>query len=181
MTFNIADLISIGGQSSDQSGGDAYSYNAGTDNIHDCLTDNFFLDAFKNFNIGDSLDINHGGGVSTFRVTAATESLVTLSCVSFGGGQSALVADPGQALGGLLITSKVWIIETVATIGDSTTLPPATPGIVIFLKNDAANACEVFPSSGDSINASAPNASVTLNGGVAVEIVCGDFDRWLTI
>lgn len=95
-------------------------------------------------------------------------------------GQSGLTADPDQVQGGLPILSSVWIIENVAKNGDSTTLPPATPGSIVTIKNDAAKDIAVFPSPGDSINREDANVSITLPAGEAIKVASGDNERWVT-
>lgn len=67
-----------------------------------------------------------------------------------------------QALG-VPITTPFVRITTSATAGDSVTMPPAVRGNEITIANDAAaNAVNVFPAVGESINALAANAAFSL-------------------
>ena len=43
------------------------------------------------------------------------------------------------------------VIATCATAGDSVKLPVASPGTYILVRNNGANSCDVFPSSGDNL------------------------------
>lgn len=52
---------------------------------------------------------------------------------------------------------------TVASAGDSAVLPLSQPGMTVVVINDAAvNAMNIFPASGDKINALAVNAAFSL-------------------
>jgi hypothetical protein len=65
----------------------------------------------------------------------------------------------GGAQAGTAITKAMVRFTTVVTAGDSAQLPPAIPGIHITLKNATANSMNVFPQTGESINALAANAA----------------------
>lgn len=68
-------------------------------------------------------------------------------------------AGGGQA-NALALTSVINRVTTVGTAGDSVVLPVATPGLEITVINAAAaNSMNVFPASGDKINALAANAA----------------------
>lgn len=56
-------------------------------------------------------------------------------------------------------------VTVVATIGDAVKLPPAAPGLQIVVANAAANSMNIFPNTGDAINALAANAAYALAGG----------------
>ena len=63
----------------------------------------------------------------------------------------------------LLITGPMARITTVASAGDSVTMPLSVRGMEIVLVNDAAaNAANIFPALGDAINALGANAAFSL-------------------
>jgi len=92
-------------------------------------------------------------------------------------GQTASV---GSAQGGLPITTDIIEISTVGTIGDSTTLPTAQAGLVIRIINNGANACDVFPATGDDLGAGV-NTAVSLASGANITYVAYDATNWETM
>jgi hypothetical protein len=88
-------------------------------------------------------------------------------------------ADVGSAQGGLPITTGIIEISTVGTIGDSTTLPTAAAGIIVRIINNGANACDVFPASGDNAGAGVDTA-VSLAAGANITYVAYDATNWET-
>lgn len=86
-------------------------------------------------------------------------------------------ADVGSAQGGLPITTDIIEISTVGTTGDSTTLPSAEVGLEIFIINNGANACDVFPASGDNLGAGVDTAS-SLAAGNNITYVAYDATNW---
>jgi hypothetical protein len=79
---------------------------------------------------------------------AASNALTALA----GGGQTAPA-----------VVNQVSRFTTVATIADSTRLPPAVAGIVpVVIINATANSMNVFPSTGDAINNGAANAALAV-------------------
>jgi hypothetical protein len=75
-----------------------------------------------------------------------------------------ITADAGSAQGGSPLTSEINVVSTVATIGDSVTLPTAVAGLEVTIINQAANAADVFPASGGEINDAGVNTAVSLAG-----------------
>lgn len=74
-------------------------------------------------------------------------------------------------------------VTTVATIGDSVKLPKAKAGMERIVKNAAANSMNVFPASGDAINALAADAAYAVAGTKVVTFYCmvdGTWDTDLT-
>jgi hypothetical protein len=63
-------------------------------------------------------------------------------------------------------------IDTVASAGDSVSLPPAKHGLVVKVTNNTATSCNVFPYAGDAINALAADAAYALAGNKTVEFIC---------
>ena len=92
-------------------------------------------------------------------------------------------AGGGQA-NGLLLTRSFSRVSTVATANDSVKLPPAKAGAQMIVFNKAAaNSLNVFPSTGDNINALSANAAYALavtKGAMFVCTVDGTWDTLLT-
>lgn len=79
-----------------------------------------------------------------------------------GGGQSTVAN----------ITTTVTRVTTVASAGDSLTLPKAAPGLRYKIINKAAsNSMNVFPLLGDTINALSVNAAFALAATKSVELI----------
>jgi hypothetical protein len=76
----------------------------------------------------------------------------------------ALTADVGSAQGGCPLTSSFNVIAVCANAGDSVTLPAVfRAGTVVFIKNNGAASCDVFPASGDNLGAGANTAAALAN------------------
>ena len=79
-------------------------------------------------------------------------------------------AGGGQGSATALIDSYN-IITTVATTGDSVRLPDIySVNAIVFIKNDGANACDVFPASGDDLG-SGVNTAVSLAAGESISFL----------
>lgn len=88
-----------------------------------------------------------------------------------GGGQSAATN----------ITAVVTRVATVATAGDSLTLPKATVGQRYKIANAAAaNSMNVFPLSGDTINALSANTAIAMAAAKSAEFICIVAGNWTT-
>lgn len=87
----------------------------------------------------------------------------------FGSVKDGITATPsGTQTTSLLLTEQNSRVTTVASAGDGVRLPPALPGLIYSVVNDAAaNAMNVFPASaaqggvagGDKINSGSQNAA----------------------
>jgi hypothetical protein len=91
-----------------------------------------------------------GGGFQTF----SAQPNITAHA---GGGQGSAV----------LLTAMNCFLSTVASAGDSVVLPPAQPGMQVTVINQTATSANVFPSSGQSINALAVNTAFAVVGGAS--------------
>ena len=88
-----------------------------------------------------------------------------------GGGQSATPT----------ISASTTRVTTVATTGDSLTLPKAAPGLRYKVKNAAAsNSANIFPFLGDQINALSVNSAFALASAKSAEFVCITAGIWDT-
>lgn len=84
----------------------------------------------------------------------------------------------GGQTGATQITGMTARVSTVATAGDSVMLPQAIAGLEIMVINDSANAMNVFPFLGDSIDKVAVNAAVSHMGQSLVIYTCSQNGAW---
>lgn len=95
--------------------------------------------------------------------------------------QGGMVALAGGAQAGTPIQSRYNRFVTVASAADSGQLLPALPGRVCFVKNAAAaNSMNVFPQTGEVINALAANAAFGVVAGKSCEFYCITSGIWET-
>ena len=105
---------------------------------------------------------------SGFRYYPSVDSLTAHA----GGGQSS--ATP--------CTAMFNRFTTVATAADSGGLPASVAGMCVTVTNAAAaNSMNVFPASGDAINALGANAAFALAAGKTAEFVCYTAGQWHSI
>jgi hypothetical protein len=89
-----------------------------------------------------------------------------------GGGQGSATLLPAM-------TNRV---TTVASANDSVKLPPSAVGMQITVINAAAtNSMNLFPATGESINALGANAAFAVAAGKSVEAYCANLGQWHTI
>lgn len=80
------------------------------------------------------------------------------------------------------ITTQMARFTTVATAADSAVLPVSTPGMSYTVSNAAAaNSMNVFPATGEFINALAVNTAFAVVAGKTCEFVCMKAGQWHTI
>ena len=90
-------------------------------------------------------------------------------------------AGGGQA-SALQLAASINIVTTVATAADSVKLPDAIAGSVVIVKNAAAaNSMNVYPQSGEIINALAADAAYALAAAKAAVFFCGVAGTWYTV
>jgi len=107
------------------------------------------------------------GGFEALRYTELNDAVITapeanLAVTAFatGGQGSATQLDSGSN-----------VLTTVATTGDSVKLPPVfAANSVIYIKNDGANAADVFPATGDDLGAGV-NTAVSLAAGASMSFI----------
>lgn len=88
--------------------------------------------------------------------------------------QNAITAFAGGGqTGGVLLTNAFSRVTTVGTAADSVKLPGAKAGMKMVVVNAAAaNSMNVFPSSGDAINAAAADAAFAMAANKSAYFVC---------
>lgn len=89
-------------------------------------------------------------------------------------------AGGGQA-NGTAITAMTNRFVTVATIADSGTLPVSVAGMEITVINAATNSMNVFPATGEAINALGANTAFALAGGKTALFFVTTAGQWHTI
>ena len=101
-------------------------------------------------------------------LTSATNAITAFA----GGGQTSAV----------LLTTTYNRVTTVASAGDSVKLPVAKAGAEVMVYNKAAsNSLNVFPNTGDIINALSANAAYALAATKGASFVCSVDGTWDTI
>ena len=97
----------------------------------------------------------------------------TIPAALVGGGQAGAPQVRAQSMTAVIL---------VASAADSVMLPRGTPGSMVILQNAAAaNAMGVFPSPGDSINALAADAVLSVAANTTVQFCCIRPNKWATI
>jgi len=87
----------------------------------------------------------------------------------------------GQA-GAYQIANMTTRVTTVAVAADSVKLPPAVPGLMLMVINAAAaNSMNVFPSTGQSINALAANAAFAMAANKISLFIASSATQWHSI
>lgn len=90
-------------------------------------------------------------------------------------------ATGGQGSATELAWNSAARITTVATTGDSVKLAAApVANERIMIRNDGANACDVFPPTGGQINAAGTNTAVSLTAGSTLTIVAFSATQFYT-
>ena len=103
---------------------------------------------------------------------AARDSVTNAITAYAGGGQTNAVA----------LTSAINRVTTVASAADSVKLPAATPGASVFVVNAAAtNSMNVFPQTGEIINALSANASFAVAANKTAIFICAVTGTWNSI
>lgn len=112
------------------------------------------------------------GAVETDNAVVLLSTTVGLTAHAGGGQQP---ASP--------VTTSFTEFTTVTTAADSATLPPAlVPGTQVMIANAAAvNSMNVFPNTGDKINALSANAAYALAAGKNVTFTVAKAGQWYAI
>jgi hypothetical protein len=91
-----------------------------------------------------------------------------------------ITATPGGTqAAGVALVSRYNRISVCATGGDSVVLPPYLVDEMIFVSNDGAAACNVFPYTGQQISSGAVNAAFSVTAGkTAMFTGSGTSGKW---
>jgi hypothetical protein len=94
--------------------------------------------------------------------------------------EAGITADTGSAQGGSPLTNDLNEISTCANAGDSVTLPTAVAGLRVTIINNGAQACDVFPASGDNLGAGV-DAAASLASGSNITYAAYDATNWESV
>lgn len=147
-------------------------FGAGTDTVNDVATATgvsqmanslvLFTCATAGSWYSEGLATGFAGNLPTVSYTNAITAFAT-------GGQASAVP----------LTTVINRITTVGTAGDSVKLPAAAPGLMLVVTNAAAaNSMNLFPNTGDAINAGAANAAFAIVAGKTVSLSCAVAGIW---
>lgn len=92
--------------------------------------------------------------------------------------EAGITASTTQTQGQQPLTKDINEVDVVANANDVVTLPLAQAGWSITIRNNGANALQVFPASGDAINGGSVDASVTLAAGWSATYKAVDTVNW---
>lgn len=122
----------------------------------------------------NSMPATVGQAGSTFTILGGLNlGTVTNGITAFAtGGQANAVA----------LTSTINRVTTVATAADSVRLPAAVAGAVVFVANAAAaNSMNVFPATGEAINALSANAAFAMAANTRAMFFCAVNGVWSAV
>jgi len=118
------------------------------------------------------IDLGGAGAISGVEAAEANFSVTSGLTAHAGGGQ-------GSALP---LTTTINRVDTVGTAADSVLLPNSVPGAFVIVTNAAAsNSMNVFPQSGDLINALSANAAYAVAANKTAIFVCAVAGKWNTV
>lgn len=96
-----------------------------------------------------------------------------------GKADNAITAGTNSDNTGLQLNYRISRVTTVATAGDSVVLPAAKAGMsMVVMNNAAANAMDVFPTIGESINALSANTALSVAANKSVQFDCAVDGIW---
>lgn len=111
-------------------------------------------------------------------VNAALDSLDAAAGISVTTG---ITASTTQTQGQGALTSVLNVVATCANANDVVTLPAAAAGKRCVVVNNGAQACQVFPASGDAIDVGAVDASTTVAAAGRKTWWAADATTWHTV
>jgi len=76
------------------------------------------------------------------------------------------------------LTAMINRVTVVATANDSVKMPVCVPGLVINVANASANSMNLFPNTGDQINALGINAAFAIAGGKCANLTSAVAGQW---
>lgn len=115
------------------------------------------------------IDAGQAGVVAGTNASFATRSYVDALTAHAGGGQGSALA----------LTAGINRVTTVGTAADSVVLPFAEPGMEVVVINAAAsNSMNIFPASGDLINALSANTAIACAANKVMHFFCASAGKW---
>jgi hypothetical protein len=131
---------------------------------------------------GNSYTTN-SSGVITVTNPSDLDECMQAGCVVLQTPADALTATAGGGqTNALALSAAINRVTTVATAADSVKLPVAVPGAVITVINAAGtNSMNVFPATGEVINALAANAAFAIAAGKTATFSCAGTKQWHSV
>lgn len=125
-------------------------------------------------------DLNPTQTITTLTSTAATITTLTLTNPIVSSATNAITAFAGGGQGSAVaLTSSINRVTTVGTAADSVKLPAATAGkAVVVINAAAANAMNVFPQTGEIINALSANTAISVAANKVMVFYCAVAGTW---
>lgn len=118
------------------------------------------------------VDKASGSVVLALRGLLVAESTVNGLTAHAGGGQGSALA----------LTASINRVTTVGSAADSVVLPAALAGLTVTVINAAAaNSMNVFPATGDAINALSANTALAVAANKTVQFTCAVAGTWHSI
>lgn len=194
-TFTAATVTSLGGDGDANTlitfTDDAINITAGgvsfvdfTETVQDILTLNpgaTDIDFVLN-KLTSGTAISYDSGTDALTIGAATLAMTattTFAAINRYKATNAITAFAGGGQGSAVaLASEINSITVCATAGDSVKLPASVVGMRITVGNLGAAYANVFPSSGDLIDALAANAAVSLPTGSSLTFTCTVAGTW---
>lgn len=112
---------------------------------------------------------------------ANLESVISKGLLRQTGSDNLVAHATGGQANGTPITQTLNRFTTVATIGDSALLMQSADGDEFTVINAGANSMNVFPQSGDVINALGANTAFAVAAGKTVTFYCVTQGQWHTL
>lgn len=119
-----------------------------------------------------------GGAINFQKIADQIAGVMFLYCSTVD--NLTALAGGGQA-GATAITAQITRFATVATAGDSSILPASAAGLEITVINAGAASMNVFPATGDKINALSANSAFAIASGKTATFFCATAGQWHSI
>jgi hypothetical protein len=113
-------------------------------------------------NVVQNVPVNLQGQMRGFRLAAAADLSDAITTQTGASTQDAVTASTTQTQAGGTKIVAAWTNISVANSSDAITFPQAVPGKSITIVNSSGQTIQAFPFLGDTINAAALNAAVTI-------------------
>lgn len=95
--------------------------------------------------------------------------------------ETGITASGTQSQGQQPLTAMINIVDTVSVANDVVTLPPASEGRLVFVRDNDANALQIFPASGDAIDDNTVDTSISEPGTSGLILIAVDDTNWYTM
>lgn len=123
----------------------------------------------------DSVLVYASNGSSFFTISSDFSSLVP----EVVGSQNAITAHSGGGQANAVqLSAQINRVTVVAVAADSVKLPSAKAGVWVVVINDGANSLNIFPATGEQIDALGANAAYALAAGKRVAMYCAVNGEW---